>query len=221
MTKRVLLSWSSGKDSAWALWLLRKDPSVQVVALLTTVSEPTGRVAMHAVRSELLAAQAKAAGLPLWQVSLPDPCPNTEYAARMSHVVERARADNIDAIAFGDLFLEDIRRYREERLAESGLEVLFPLWQLPTRALAREMLAAGLRAHLASVDTTQLPASLAGRSFDETLLSELPAAADPCGENGEFHTFVSAGPMFREPVSVRLGEITQHDGFARADLLPA
>ena len=119
------------------------------------------------------------------------------------------------------MFLEDIRRYREERLAESGLEVLFPLWQLPTRALAREMLAAGLRAHLASVDTTQLPASLAGRSFDETLLSELPAAADPCGENGEFHTFVSAGPMFREPVSVRLGEITQHDGFARADLLPA
>jgi uncharacterized protein (TIGR00290 family) len=218
---RVLLSWSSGKDSAWALHELRRAGDVEVVGLLTTLSEPHDRVAMHAVRRPLLEAQAAAAGLPLWPVPIPSPCSNAEYEAAMEAALARARAEGVEAVAFGDLFLEDVRRYREEKLAPTGVRPLFPLWGRPTTALAREMLAAGTVAHLTCVDPRQVPAGLAGRRWDATLLAELPPAADSCGERGEFHTFVSAGPMFTAPLAVRVGDVVERDGFVFADLLPA
>jgi uncharacterized protein (TIGR00290 family) len=218
---RVLVSWSSGKDSAWTLHLLRAADEVEVVGLLCTMNEEHERVSMHAVRRALLDAQAKAAGLPLRVVDLPSPCPNERYEAAMRDALAQAKADGIEAIAFGDLFLADIRRYREERLAGTGIRPLFPVWGIPTDVLARRMLAAGVRAHLTCVDPARLPASFAGRVWDEDLLAELPAGVDPCGENGEFHTFVSAGPMFRAPIGVRAGEVVQRDGFVFADILPA
>jgi uncharacterized protein (TIGR00290 family) len=221
MTTRpqALLSWSSGKDSAWSLHVLRTRGEVEVVGLLTTVNTAYERVAMHAVRRALLEAQAEAIGLPLWTVPIPSPCSNQEYEASMFAVVEKARAAGISAMAFGDLFLEDVRRYREERLASTGMSLHFPIWGLPTEALARDMVAAGLRARLTCVDPKQLPASFAGREFDAGLLGDLPAGVDPCGERGEFHTFAYDGPMFRRPVSVRSGEIVERDGFVFADLL--
>lgn len=219
--KRVLLSWSSGKDSAWALHLLRQDPSLEVVGLLTTVNAEADRVAMHAVRRTLLEAQAEAVGAPLSIVDLPWPCSNEEYQALMGAEVERQLAAGVQAVAFGDLYLEDIRRYREEQLAGTGLEPLFPLWGRETRALAEEMLAADTRAILTCVDPKQVPADLAGRDYDATLLADLPETADPCGENGEFHTFVTGGPTFRVPVPVRRGEVVERDGFVYADLTPA
>jgi len=223
---RVLLAWSSGKDSAWALHVLARaaarDPAApRVAGLLTTVNATHGRVAMHAVRRELLAAQARAAGLPLHEVPIPSPCSNAQYEQAMGAAMAAARADGVTHVAFGDLFLEDIRRYREEKLAGSGIAPLFPLWGLPTRALAEEMLDAGVVAHLTAVDPARVPAALAGRRWDRALLAELPPSADPCGENGEFHTFVSAGPMFAAPLAVRAGEVVTRDGFAFADLLPA
>jgi diphthamide synthase (EF-2-diphthine--ammonia ligase) len=220
---RALLAWSSGKDSAWALHELRRRGEVEVVGLLTTVNETLGRVAMHGVRESLLAAQADAASLPLWKVPLPWPCPNDVYEERFRAVIERARAEGIAHVAFGDLYLEDIRVYRERQLAGSGIEPLFPLWTTPaeTPALARRMLAAGLRAVVACVDPLLAPARLAGRAFDEALLAELPASADPCGERGELHTFCWDGPMFAAPVPVRVGEIVTRDGFCFADLLDA
>ncbi len=222
---RALLAWSSGKDSAFCLHVLRQAAARDARAprgtgLLTTVNETHERVAMHAVRRELLAAQAQAAGLPLFEVPIPSPCSNEAYERAMGAAMAAARADGITHIAFGDLFLADIRRYREEKLAGSGLAPLFPLWGRPTRALAGEMLDAGVVAHLTAVDPRQVPASLAGRRWDRALLAELPPTADPCGENGEFHTFVSAGPMFSGPVAVRAGEVVTRDGFVFADHLP-
>lgn len=221
MKPRAILSWSSGKDSAWALHVLRQRGEVDVVALLTTVNRVHDRVAMHAVRVELLRAQARAAGLPLWEVPIPSPCSNAEYEAAMGAAMERAKREGIDTVAFGDLFLEDIRRYREERLRPVGMTPIFPIWGIPTADLARDMVAAGLRAKLTCVDPKQLPEArtFVGRDFDARLLSELPASVDPCGERGEFHTFAYAGPMFYGPVPVRTGEVVERDGFVFADLL--
>lgn len=216
---RVLLSWSSGKDSAWTLHVLRQQ-AVEVVGLLTTVNERYDRVAMHAVRRELLEMQARAAGLPLCPVPIPSPCSNEEYDAAMTRVLERARADGISSVAFGDLFLEDIRRYREERLASTGVSPLFPLWGIPTATLAQDMIGAGLCAQVTCVDPRQLSSTFAGRKFDATFLADLPPTVDPCGERGEFHTFAWAGPMFDHPVPVQVGAVAERDGFVFADLLP-
>jgi uncharacterized protein (TIGR00290 family) len=216
---KALLAWSSGKDSAWSLHVLRAQGEVEIVGLLTTINEAFDRVAMHAVRTELLRAQAEAADLPLWPVLIPWPCSNAEYEAAMNAAMGRARADGITHVAFGDLFLEDIRRYREERLAPTGITPLFPIWGTPTDALARRMVAHGLRARLTCVDPKSLDARFAGREFDAALLADLPASVDPCGERGEFHTFAYDGPMFRRPVPIRGGEVVTRDGFVFADLL--
>ena len=217
--KRVLLSWSSGKDSAWALYLLRRDPAVEVAGLLTTINAEFDRVAMHGTRRSVLEAQAAAAGLPLWVVPLPWPCSNEVYEQRMAEACKRAIDEGVDAIAFGDLFLEDIRAYRERQLAPTGLEPLFPLWQIPTDELARTMIAGGLRARLTCVDTKQLPGSFAGREFDEALLRDLPAETDPCGERGEFHTCVYSGPIFSGQIDLEAVEIVDRDGFVFADFV--
>jgi uncharacterized protein (TIGR00290 family) len=218
---KALLSWSSGKDSAWALHLLRQKGEVQVVGLLTTVNEVFERVAMHAVRTELLREQAEAVGLPLWQVQIPYPCSNEEYERVMRQAMEHAGREGVTAVAFGDLFLEDVRRYREDRMRGTGLEPLFPLWGLPTAELSRTMVAAGLKAHLTCVDPKQISSAFAGRSYDDDLLNELPPSADPCGERGEFHTFAHDGPMFAQPVSVRVGDVVERDGFVFADMFSA
>jgi uncharacterized protein (TIGR00290 family) len=215
------LSWSSGKDSAWALHLLRKSPEFEVVGLLTTVNQVADRVAMHAVRSELLRAQADAAGLPLHPVPIPSPCSNAQYEAAMVIAIERAKADAVTVMAFGDLFLEDIRSYRVEKLAGTGITPVFPVWGVPTDVLARDMLAAGLRARLTCVDPQQLAVEFVGREFDAALLDELPKTVDPCGERGEFHTFAYDGPMFRRRIDVRGGAIVERGGFAFADLMLA
>ncbi|MBM3817796.1 MAG: ATP-binding protein [Acidimicrobiia bacterium] len=215
---KILLSWSSGKDSAWALHALNETHPGAVAGLLTTVNEAVDRVAMHAVRRELLEAQAAAAGLPLLVVPIPHPCPNEIYEARMSTAVQAAVRDGFTHAAFGDLFLEDVRRYREERLAGSGLEPLFPIWGIPTGQLAGEMLNGGLRARLACVDTRVLDRSFAGREWDRALLRELPPGTDPCGEKGEFHTCVYAGPMFKEPINIEGGEVVERPPFAWRDL---
>jgi len=218
---KLLLSWSSGKDSAWTLHVLRQQNQYEIVGLVTTVNENFARVAMHGVREELLAAQAAAAGLPLWRVPLPHPCPNAEYEKRMRALIERATAAGVTHMAFGDLFLEDIRAYRIKQLAGTGIAPVFPIWGLDTKRLARQMVRAGLRAKLSCVDPKRLARGFAGRAFDETLLEQLPPEVDPCGENGEFHSFCHAGPMFAEPITVRVGEVVERDGFVFADLLPA
>jgi uncharacterized protein (TIGR00290 family) len=215
--KRVLLSWSSGKDSAWTLHLLRQQTDVELVGLLTTLNTEFQRVAMHGTRRSVLEAQAKAAQLPLWIVPLPWPCSNELYEQQMATICERAVSEHVDAIAFGDLFLQDIRTYRETQLKPTGLEPLFPIWQIPTATLARDMIAGGLRARLACVDPKQLPDSFAGREFDAALLRDLPPEVDPCGERGEFHTCVYDGPMFTTPVQLEAGDIVQRDGFVYAD----
>lgn len=217
--KRVLLSWSSGKDSAWSLRVLRQSGDYEIVGLLTTFNRAADRVAMHGVRRELVRAQADAAGLPLWEVELPWPCSNEDYESAMRAQCEKAVNAGVDCVAFGDLFLTDIRAYREKQLQGSGLEPVFPVWGIPTRELAGQMIDAGLRAKLTCVDTKQLDASFAGREFDAQLLSDLPPSADPCGENGEFHSFVYAGPMFRSNIPVELGEIVAREQFVFADLL--
>lgn len=215
--KRVLLSWSSGKDSAWTLHQLQQLPEIEVVGLLTTVNSEFDRVAMHGTRRSVVEAQARAAGLPLWTIPLPWPCSNRVYEQRMTDACRRAVEEQVDAVAFGDLFLPDIRAYRETQLKPTGLEPLFPLWELPTDELARTMIAGGLCAKVTCVDSKQLPASFAGRDFDETLLDDLPAGVDPCAERGEFHTCVYAGPMFSAPLSLEAGEIVDRDGFVFAD----
>ena len=215
---RVALSWSSGKDSAWSLHLLRQDPSVEVVALVTTLNEQFDRVAMHAVRRQLLELQAESVGVPLWAVPLPWPCSNEEYESRMRDLCTRAINEGVEAMAFGDLFLTDIRAYREKQLAGTGLDPLFPVWRIPTGDLARTMIASGLRAKITCIDPKVLPAEFAGRDFDTQFLADLPPGIDPCGENGEFHSFVYDGPGFRKPIGVKVGEILERDGFVFADL---
>jgi uncharacterized protein (TIGR00290 family) len=217
---KAWLSWSSGKDSAWSLQVLRQAGQTDVTGLFTTVNAALDRVAMHAVRRTLLEAQARAAGLDLHVIEIPHPCPNAAYERIMGAFVAGARARGVEAMAFGDLFLADIRAYRERRLAGTGIAPLFPLWGRDTHRLAREMIAGGLVAHVTCVDPARLDRSFAGRRFDGALLADLPADADACGENGEFHTFVSAGPMFRTPVAVRRGDATERDGFVFADLVP-
>jgi uncharacterized protein (TIGR00290 family) len=217
LMKRVLLSWSSGKDSAWTLHVLRQDPSIELCALLTTVNAEFDRVAMHGVRRSVLEAQAAAAGLPLWIVPLPWPCSNEIYEQRMAAVCQRAIDEHIDAVAFGDLFLEDVRAYRVRQLAPTGLEPLFPLWQIPTGELARAMIAGGLRARLSCVDTEKLKGEFAGREFDAGLLRDFPPEVDPCGERGEFHTCVYAGPMFSSALPITTGETVTRDRFVFAD----
>ena len=217
--KRVLLSWSSGKDSAWALYVLRQQPGIDLIGLLTTLNTEFQRVAMHGTRRAVLEAQAEAAQLPLWVVPLPWPCSNAIYEQLMREACDRAIREQVDAIAFGDLFLPDIRAYRETQLKPTGLEPLFPLWEIPTDFLAREMIAGGLRAKLVCVDKKQLPGSFAGRDFDAALLNDLPPEIDPCGERGEFHTCVNDGPMFAVPVNLEAGEIVDRDGFVYADFL--
>jgi uncharacterized protein (TIGR00290 family) len=223
--KRILLSWSSGKDSAWALHLLRSHAEYraeyEVGGLLTTFNQAFDRVAMHAVRRSLVEQQAAAARLPLWTVPLPWPCPNEEYERLMAGTCVRALAEGIEGVAFGDLFLEDVRAYRIKQLQGTGLEPVFPVWGLPTLELAREMIAAGLRARLTCVDPRKLDRSFAGRDFDETLLADFPEGIDPCGERGEFHSFVYAGPMFSSAIPVTVGEIVTRDQFVFADLISA
>jgi uncharacterized protein (TIGR00290 family) len=218
---RTLLSWSTGKDSAWALHTLRRRPDVTVVGLVTIINEAFDRVAMHGVRRELLEAQAEAAGLPLHVLPIPNPCPNEVYERIMGAFVASQAAAGVKAMAFGDLFLEDIRRYREARLAGTGIAPLFPLWGLDTARLARDMIAGGLEAYVTCVDSSKLPARFAGRRFDLDLLSELPVGVDPCAENGEFHTFACAGPMFSRPIEVEVGETVTRDGFVFCDVIPA
>lgn len=215
----VILSWSSGKDSAWALHLLRQDPTVRIAALLTSFNQAAGRVAMHAVRRELVEAQAARTGLPLWAVDLPWPCSNEQYEALMATTWSRAVEQGITAVAFGDLFLADIRAYRERQLAGTGLTPLFPVWKIPTRQLAREMIYAGIRAKVTCVDPHQLDRSYAGRDFDGAFLNSLPTQVDPCGENGEFHTFVYEAPVFSSPIVVESGIVVERDGFVFADIL--
>lgn len=223
MSRRVLLSWSSGKDSAWSLARLAADPDNELVGLLTTFNESADRVAMHAVRHELVERQAAAVDLPLWSVDLPWPCSNEQYAERMAAVVERAVAAGVTHMAFGDLYLEDIRAYREKQLADTALQPLFPIWgqRGDTPQLARQMLAAGLCAVLTCVDGRQLDPSFAGRRYDAALLDELPEGVDPCGENGEFHTFCTMAPGFSAPIDVSVGDSLERDGFVYADVLPA
>jgi uncharacterized protein (TIGR00290 family) len=221
MKKKILLSWSSGKDSAWALHLLRLQGEYEIVGLLTTVNYTFNRVAMHSTRHELVEMQAEAAGLPLVTVPLPWPCSNVDYEQIMQGVCQRAISQGVSAIAFGDLFLEDIRAYRERQLQGTGLKPVFPLWQIPTRQLADDMITGGLRAKLVCVDPKKLSPDFAGRDFDRQLLSDLPAGVDPCGENGEFHTCVYAGPMFRKEIPVTRGEIVERDGFCFCDVVPA
>jgi uncharacterized protein (TIGR00290 family) len=216
--RKLLLSWSSGKDSAWALHCLRRRGEYAVAGLLTTFNEAFDRVAMHSTRRVLVEAQAKAAGLPLYAVPLPWPCSNPQYEEAMRGACEDALRRGIEAMAFGDLFLEDVRRYREERLRGTGLTPVFPVWAMETRRLAREMVDAGLRARIVCVDPKKLPAEFAGRELDADFLRDLPEGVDPCGENGEFHSFVYAGPMFREAVPIESGEIVTRDGFVFADV---
>lgn len=221
MAKKTLLSWSSGKDSAWALNLLRKNPEVEVTGLVTTVNSSFDRVAMHAVRRALLAEQASRAGLPLWVVEIPEKCTNAEYEERMRGLIDRARQERVEAMAFGDLFLEDVREYRVKMLKGTGIEPAFPLWGLDTAELSKEMISAGVKAIVTCVDPKVLDPGLAGKAWDNGFIRELPQGADPCGENGEFHTFVHSGPMFDADVRVRPGGTTERDGFVFADLVPA
>jgi uncharacterized protein (TIGR00290 family) len=215
---RVAVSWSSGKDSAWSLHLLRQDPSIEVVALVTTLNQQFDRVAMHAVRRELLELQAESVGVPLWTVPLPWPCSNEQYEARMRDLCTRAINEGVEAMAFGDLFLADIRSYREKQLAGTGLQPLFPVWQIPTAELAADMVASGLKAKITCVDPKVLSKEFAGRDFDSQFLADLPPGIDPCGENGEFHSFVYDGPGFHKPLAVTVGEILERDGFVFADV---
>jgi len=217
---RAWVCWSSGKDSAWALHVARAQGEVDVVGLMTTLTEPYQRVSMHGVRMSLVRAQAREAGLPLHEVPIPAPCPNEVYEARMAEAMQRARAEEVTHIVFGDLFLQEVRAYREANLARVGMTPVFPLWGRTTWLLAREMLAGGLRAHLVCIDPRQMPRGFAGGAFDWALLATLPASVDPCGEKGEFHTLAWDGPMFSRPIPVRVGETVEREGFVFTDLVP-
>jgi uncharacterized protein (TIGR00290 family) len=217
---KALIAWSSGKDSAWALHEVRRAGEYDVVGALTTVTETFGRVSMHGVRHQLLDAQVAAAGLSSIVVQIPFPCPNEIYEARMAAALADAKAAGVSHVIFGDLFLQDVRAYREQKLAGTGITPLFPLWGRPTAALAREMIDGGVETYLVCIDLKQLPRDFAGRRFDHDLLAALPATTDPCGENGEFHSCVVGGPMFSRAISVALGETVEREGFAYADLVP-
>jgi uncharacterized protein (TIGR00290 family) len=219
MPRRVLLAWSSGKDSAWALHVLRADASLEVAGLFTTVDETRRRVTVHGVAQPLLRAQAAAAGLGLDEIAIPQPCPNPVYEQRLGAFAERVRADGVQALAFGDLFLEDVRRYRERQFSGTGIELLFPLWGKPTRALAEEMTGAGLRAWITAVDAQRAPREWAGGCFDAAFVAAIPPHIDPCGERGEFHTFAFAGPMFARTVDARPVRVHEREGFVYADLV--
>jgi len=218
---KAFISWSSGKDSAFALLEARRLGVAEVVGVLTTVNEVHDRVSMHGVRNVLLDRQVVALDLPCLKVFLPSPCSNHDYEVRMGAAVERIKADGVRHVVFGDLFLEDVRAYREERLAAAGMAGIFPLWQRDTQDLAEEMIACGFTAHLVTIDPRKLDRSFAGRRFDRDLLAALPTSVDPCGENGEFHTFVSSGPMFSAPIAMTVGQIVERDGFIFADVSPA
>jgi uncharacterized protein (TIGR00290 family) len=215
---KTLVSWSSGKDSAWMLHVLKQDPSIEIGGLLTTMNEEFDRVAMHAVRRRLLEAQADAAGVPLRMVHLPWPCSNEQYEERMRAAIAQAVAEGFTHVAFGDLFLGDVRKYREEKLAGTGLTPLFPIWGIPTDELADRMVHGGLRSVLTCVNPKHLDRSFAGRQFDRSLLDDLPAGVDKCGERGEFHSFAWDGPMFDRPVSISIGDVVDRDGFVFADI---
>lgn len=221
MKKKALVSWSSGKDSAWALHVLRQSGEYEIAGLLTTMNAAFDRVAMHGTRRTVVEAQAEAAGLPLRAVPLPWPCSNEQYEAAMREECERAVADCIEVMAFGDLFLEDVRAYREEKLAGTGLTPVFPLWGMPTDELVRQMLAAGVRARIVCLDPKKLPREFAGRDLDEEMLAAMPEGCDPCAERGEFHTMAYAGPMFREAIPVESGEVVERDGFVFVDVMVA
>jgi uncharacterized protein (TIGR00290 family) len=214
-----LIAWSSGKDSAWALHVMRQAGDYEIVGALTTVSETFDRVSMHGVRNTLLMAQLEAAGLPPTLVHIPFPCPNDVYESRMETTLAAAKVDGISHVIFGDLFLEDVRAYREQKLAGTGITPLFPLWARPTAALAREMIDAGVETYLVCIDLKQLPKTFAGRRFDHALLADLPGTADPCGEKGEFHSFVASGPMLSRRIAVQAGDVVEREGFAFADLM--
>jgi uncharacterized protein (TIGR00290 family) len=217
---KAIMSWSTGKDSAYALHQIRQANDVEIVALMTTVASAFGRVSMHGVQETLLDRQAEALRLPCWKIVIPSPCPNDVYEREMASVLEQARKSGVSHVVFGDLFLEDLRAYRERRLAEIGMVGLFPIWRTDTAALAEEMIGAGIRATITCVDPRKLDRSFAGRAFDASLLDSLPPTVDPCGENGEFHSFAWAGPMFAAPIPVTVGEVVERDGFVFADVLP-
>ena len=219
MKPKALIAWSSGKDSAWALHEIRRAGEYEVVGALTTVTETFQRVSMHGVREDILYAQHEAAGLPSLIVPIPYPCPNEIYEARMAAALADAKAAGVTHVIFGDLFLEDVRAYREQKLAGTGITPLFPLWGKPTAALAREMIDGGLETYLICVDPKQLSRDFAGRRFDHALLNDLPAGVDPCGEKGEFHSCVVAGPMFSRRIDVAVGETVERDGFVYTDLI--
>lgn len=219
MKPQVLLSWSSGKDSAWTLYALRQSGEWHIAGLVTTVNIAFGRVSMHGVREELLEQQAQAAGLPLWKVPIPYPCPNEAYESAMRELIVRAKESGVTHFAFGDLFLQDVRDYRERQLAGTGITPVFPLWGIDTTELAHDMIASGVRAVVTCVDPQQIPSSLIGQEFDEAFLKQLPPSADPCGENGEYHTFCYDGPMFARPIPVQRGEVVERNGFVYVDVL--
>jgi len=218
--KKTLLSWSSGKDSAWAFHLLQQDPRIELLGLFTVMNQKYNRVSMHATRLEMLQRQAEAVGLPIETISLPDPCTNEQCDAIMRCFVTESASKRIECMAFGDLFLEDVRKYRENQLKGTGIDPLFPLWGIPTSDLAEQMLSAGLEAYVSSVDLKKLPSRFAGRKWSKDLIVEFPKDCDPCGENGEIHTVVVGGPMFRKTVLVRVGDILNQNGFAYADIIP-
>jgi uncharacterized protein (TIGR00290 family) len=218
--KKLLLAWSGGKDSAWTLHVLRGREDVEIVELFTTVNKDTGRIAVHEVRGELLEAQARAADAPLHVIPIPRPCPNAVYERAIAEFIAGAKLKGVTHVVFGDLFLEDIRRYREKQFAGSGVELLFPLWGLPTRTLAEEMTASGLRAWITCVDAKRAPREWAGKVFDAAFVANVPRGIDPCGENGEFHTFVFEGPPLRTPLQLSPGVATENDGMVCVDLQP-
>jgi len=220
MKKKTLLSWSSGKDSAWALHILRQQPDVEVVGLFCTINQEVERVVMHEVRVELIHQQSQNVGLPIQLISIPRPCSSSEYGTIMKSFVEQAKQQGIECFAFGDLFLEDVRMYREAKLADTGITPIFPLWGMPTEKLSKEMVRSGLRAIITCVDPKHLPSDFAGQEYGESFLERLPANIDPCGEYGEFHSFAFDGPMFNKPVNISIGETVSRDGFIFTDVLP-
>ncbi|MBW1677680.1 MAG: ATP-binding protein [Deltaproteobacteria bacterium] len=220
MKKKTLLSWSSGKDSAWALHLLQQDPTIDLAGLFTAVNQKDNRVSMHATRLEMLQHQAEAVGLPVQMINLPDPCTNEQYEYIMGQFIMASAAKGVEVMAFGDLYLKDVRKYREDRMKGTGVEMSFPLWGIPTRQLAEHMLSAGLEAYISSVDLKKVPAHFAGQKWSRELIAEFPQGSDACGENGEIHTVAVGGPMFQKPIPVSVGEVFEQNGFAYADIIP-